>query len=97
MRAAGAPASSRVPVVANILRLAFRARGENRTRHRTITNRVLRHLSFAGGRGGPSGSRTHYPSIKSRELILMSFRPFRLWRDYNGNLRLLTNAATQNF
>ena len=25
--------------------------------------------------GGPRGSRTHYPSIKSRELILMSFRP----------------------
>src|SRR5258706_7838653 len=24
---------------------------------------------------GPRGSRTHYPSIKSRELILMSFRP----------------------
>lgn len=27
---------------------------------------------------GPRGSRTHYLSIKSRELILMSFRPFRL-------------------
>lgn len=25
--------------------------------------------------GGPRGSRTHYLSIKSRELILMSFRP----------------------
>ena len=25
--------------------------------------------------GGPGGSRTHYPSIKSRRLILMSFRP----------------------
>jgi hypothetical protein len=32
---------------------------------------------------GPRGSRTHYPSIKSRELILMSFRPFSIldrWR-----------------
>ncbi len=28
--------------------------------------------------GGPGGSRTHYPSIKSRRLILMSFRPLRL-------------------
>jgi hypothetical protein len=26
-------------------------------------------------RNGPRGSRTHYLSIKSRELILMSFRP----------------------
>ena len=28
--------------------------------------------------GGPRGSRTHYHSIKSRVLILMSFRPNRL-------------------
>jgi hypothetical protein len=29
----------------------------------------------ANSNNGPRGSRTHYPSIKSRELILMSFRP----------------------
>ena len=36
---------------------------------------MLRRLSFAGTVYGPRGSRTHYRSIKSRELILMSFRP----------------------
>ena len=34
-----------------------------------------RQLAIANVLGGPRGSRTHYPSIKSRELILMSFRP----------------------
>ena len=36
---------------------------------------MLRSLSFAATVYGPRGSRTHYRSIKSRELIPMSFRP----------------------
>ena len=43
------------------------ARQHADNRHSTIANRKFL--------GGPGGSRTHYPSIKSRRLILMSFRP----------------------
>jgi hypothetical protein len=46
------------------------ARQHADNRHSTIANRKFL--------GGPGGSRTHYPSIKSRRLILMSFRPCRL-------------------
>ena len=51
-----------------------RARGENRTHDLSFTEAVRRPPALRG-HGGPRGSRTHYPSIKSRELILMSFRP----------------------
>lgn len=37
---------------------------------------------------GPRGSRTHYPSIKSRELILMSFRPPQEFRISNRDFRI---------
>src|SRR4029079_1960788 len=50
---------------------------------------------------GPRGSRTHYPSIKSRELILMSFRPktisnceFRI-ANFGLHLGISTSANSQ--
>ena len=53
---------------------AKKARGENRTHASALPKLCAGLLRFAGV-DGPRGSRTHYPSIKSRELIQMSFRP----------------------
>ncbi len=58
----------RFPIADLGMRLVRARSGQSRMR--LIGNRPL----F----GGPRGSRTHYPSIKSRELILMSFRPKRI-------------------
>src|SRR5215475_3543095 len=50
MRAAGAPASSRVCLFSSIVYAVIKSRGENRARHLALTGRVLRRLSFAGTR-----------------------------------------------
>jgi hypothetical protein len=58
----------------------------NRTVALTLMRGALCRLSYrAAILGGPRGSRTHYPSIKSRELILMSFRPKWSRRDSNSD------------